>query len=97
LLGLVMPTATPPDQVEVVPGRVVAHPTIGDIGTSEKLAVNANGGGDSFAATGNLAALIAITVDGGAGSDVASAGRAPTSSTAATATTSRSKASAATR
>ena len=31
--------------------------------------VNANGGDDSFSATGNLAALIAITVDGGAGND----------------------------
>ena len=40
-----------------------------DIGTSEKLVVNANGGNDSFSATGNLAALIAITVDGGAGND----------------------------
>jgi Ca2+-binding RTX toxin-like protein len=40
-----------------------------DIGTSEKLVVNANGGDDSFSATGNLAALIAITVDGGAGTD----------------------------
>jgi Ca2+-binding RTX toxin-like protein len=40
-----------------------------DIGTSEKLVLNANGGNDSFSATGNLAALIGITVDGGAGSD----------------------------
>ena len=40
-----------------------------DIGTSENLVVNANGGNDSFSATGNLAALIAITVDGGAGDD----------------------------
>ena len=40
-----------------------------DIGTSEKLVVNANGGDDSFSATGNLAALISITVDGGAGND----------------------------
>ena len=40
-----------------------------DIGTSEKLTVNANGGDDSFSATGNLVALIAITVDGGAGND----------------------------
>jgi Ca2+-binding RTX toxin-like protein len=40
-----------------------------DIGTSEKLTVNANGGDDSFSATGNLAALIEITVDGGAGND----------------------------
>jgi Ca2+-binding RTX toxin-like protein len=40
-----------------------------DIGTSEKLVLNANGGNDHFSATGNLAALIAITVDGGAGED----------------------------
>ena len=31
--------------------------------------LNANGGDDSFSATGNLAALIQITVDGGAGDD----------------------------
>ena len=40
-----------------------------DIGTSENLVLNANGGDDQFSATGNLAALIGITVDGGAGSD----------------------------
>jgi Ca2+-binding RTX toxin-like protein len=40
-----------------------------DIGTSENLVLNANGGDDSFSATGNLAALIQITVDGGAGVD----------------------------
>ena len=40
-----------------------------DIGTSEKLALNANGGDDDYSATGNLAALIRITVDGGAGND----------------------------
>ncbi len=40
-----------------------------DIGTSENLVVNANGGDDQFSATGNLAALIKITVDGGAGND----------------------------
>jgi len=40
-----------------------------DIGTSENLVVNANGGDDSFSATGNLAALIKITVDGGTGGD----------------------------
>ncbi len=40
-----------------------------DIGTSEKLVLNANGGNDSFSATGNLAALIQVTVDGGAGED----------------------------
>jgi Ca2+-binding RTX toxin-like protein len=40
-----------------------------DIGTSENLVLNANGGDDSHSATGNLAALIKITVDGGAGAD----------------------------
>ena len=40
-----------------------------DIGTAEKLVINMNGGDDSFSATGNLAALIQITVDGGSGND----------------------------
>ena len=40
-----------------------------DIGTSENLVLNANGGADSFSATGNLAALIKLTIDGGAGND----------------------------
>ncbi len=40
-----------------------------DIGTSENLVLNANGGNDSHSATGNLAALIKLTVDGGAGDD----------------------------
>jgi Ca2+-binding RTX toxin-like protein len=49
--------------------RVTPAPFAIDIGTSEKLVLNANGGDDSFSATGNLAALIQITVDGGAGND----------------------------
>jgi len=40
-----------------------------DIGTTEKLLLNAGGGNDLFAASGNLAALIALAVDGGAGND----------------------------
>jgi Ca2+-binding RTX toxin-like protein len=40
-----------------------------DIGTTENLVLNMNGGNDSFSATGNLAALINVTVDGGAGND----------------------------
>jgi Ca2+-binding RTX toxin-like protein len=40
-----------------------------DIGTTERLVVNANGGDDAFSATGNLAALIQLTVDGGTGND----------------------------
>jgi len=49
--------------------RVNPAPFSLDIGSSEKLVLNANGGDDSFSATGNLAVLIAITVDGGAGND----------------------------
>ncbi|HKH18094.1 MAG TPA: hypothetical protein VKA57_11255, partial [Solirubrobacteraceae bacterium] len=49
--------------------RVEPAPFAIDIGTSETLTVNADGGDDSFSATGNLAALIQITVDGGAGAD----------------------------
>jgi Ca2+-binding RTX toxin-like protein len=40
-----------------------------DIGTSENLVLNANGGNDAFSATGNLAALIKLTIDGGTGND----------------------------
>jgi Ca2+-binding RTX toxin-like protein len=49
--------------------RITPAPFTLDIGTSENLVVNMNGGDDSFSATGNLAALIQITVDGGAGND----------------------------
>ncbi|MDF2732529.1 MAG: cya 3 [Desertimonas sp.] len=49
--------------------RINPAPFAIDIGTSENLVLNANGGNDSFSATGNLAALIKITVDGGAGND----------------------------
>jgi Ca2+-binding RTX toxin-like protein len=40
-----------------------------DIGTTENVVVNMNGGDDTFSATGNLATLINLTVDGGAGND----------------------------
>jgi Ca2+-binding RTX toxin-like protein len=49
--------------------RVDPAPFSIDSGTSEKLVLNANGGDDRFSATGNLAALIQISVDGGAGID----------------------------
>jgi hypothetical protein len=39
-----------------------------DIGTSEKLELNANGGDDQFSA-GDVGSLISITVNGGAGND----------------------------
>jgi hypothetical protein len=45
-----------------------------DIGTSERLVVNANGGDDSFATSGDLASLIALDVDGGPGNDQISGG-----------------------
>ena len=40
-----------------------------DIGTSENLVVNMNGGDDTFTGSNGLAALISLTVDGGAGND----------------------------
>jgi Ca2+-binding RTX toxin-like protein len=49
--------------------RVNPAPFAIDIGTSEKLIITANGGDDTFSASGNLSALIAVTVDGGAGTD----------------------------
>jgi Ca2+-binding RTX toxin-like protein len=49
--------------------RVNPAPFSIDIGTSENLVLNANGGDDSFSATGNLATLIKMTIDGGTGND----------------------------
>ncbi|MGZ4671231.1 MAG: calcium-binding protein [Ilumatobacteraceae bacterium] len=52
--------------------RITPAPFSIDIGTVENLTLNANGGNDSFSASGNLAPLIRITVDGGAGDDTIS-------------------------
>jgi Ca2+-binding RTX toxin-like protein len=49
--------------------RVNPAPFSLDIGTTENLVLNANGGDDTFAASGNLATLIQIIVDGGTGND----------------------------
>ncbi|GMU83392.1 MAG: hypothetical protein AMXMBFR47_32620 [Planctomycetota bacterium] len=49
--------------------RIIPTPFFLDIGTCENLVLNANGGNDTLACTGNLAALIQITADGGAGDD----------------------------
>jgi Ca2+-binding RTX toxin-like protein len=49
--------------------RVDPAPFSIDIGTTEKLVLNANGGDDFVSATGNLAALIELTLDGGTGND----------------------------
>ena len=62
-------TATTPDGTRVRFDRTDPAPFSVDIGTTENLQLNANGGNDSFTATGNLAPLIAISVDGGAGDD----------------------------
>src|SRR6185295_13891802 len=47
--------------------RTVPAPFTLDIGTSENLVVNMNGGDDTFTASNGLAPLISLTVDGGAG------------------------------
>src|SRR3954471_17451732 len=49
--------------------RVTPAPFSLDIGTSENLTLNANGGDDSFSAGNGLATLIHITADGGTGND----------------------------
>ncbi len=45
-----------------------------DIGSSENLVVNMNGGDDTFTAGNGLAPLISLTVDGGAGNDTITGG-----------------------
>ncbi len=49
--------------------RVNPAPFSIDIGTTENLVLHAGGGDDTVTATGNLAALIKLTLDGGAGND----------------------------
>src|SRR5439155_2400333 len=46
--------------------RITPAPFSLDIGSSEKLVVNANGGDDIFTGSNGLVALIQLTVDGGA-------------------------------
>jgi Ca2+-binding RTX toxin-like protein len=54
--------------------RVAPAPFSLDIGTSENLVVNLNGGNDTFTAGNGLATLIQLTVDGGAGNDTITGG-----------------------
>jgi Ca2+-binding RTX toxin-like protein len=54
--------------------RVTPAPFSIDIGTTENLTLNANGGDDVFAAGNGLAPLIALVVDGGAGNDTITGG-----------------------
>ncbi|WNZ22117.1 calcium-binding protein [Leptolyngbya sp. NK1-12] len=49
--------------------RVNPAPFTLDIGTTENLILNMNGGDDTFSAANNLASSIQLTVDGGAGND----------------------------
>ncbi len=54
--------------------RVSPAPFSLDIGTTENLVLNANGGDDTFTAGNGLAPLISLTVDGGAGNDTLTGG-----------------------
>jgi Ca2+-binding RTX toxin-like protein len=54
--------------------RVNPAPFFLDIGTSESLVLNANGGDDTVTAGNGLAGLIQLTVDGGAGNDAITGG-----------------------
>jgi Ca2+-binding RTX toxin-like protein len=47
----------------------VVDPAFIDAGTIERLVVNLGGGNDRFSATGNVGALVQLSVDGGAGND----------------------------
>lgn len=54
--------------------RVTPGPFSIDIGTTENLQLNANGGDDIFTASNGLASLIALSVDGGDGNDTLTGG-----------------------
>jgi Ca2+-binding RTX toxin-like protein len=54
--------------------RINPAPFTIDIGTSENLVVNANGGDDVVTASNGLSTLISLTVDGGAGNDTITGG-----------------------
>jgi Ca2+-binding RTX toxin-like protein len=54
--------------------RVDPAPFSIDIGTTENLVLNANGGDDTFTAGNGLASLIQLNVDGGAGNDTITGG-----------------------
>src|SRR5262249_3696176 len=54
--------------------RINPAPFSIDIGTSENLVVNMNGGNDTFTGRNGLAALISLTLDGGAGHDTITGG-----------------------
>src|SRR5499433_1690583 len=54
--------------------RISPAPFTLDIGTTENLVLNANGGDDVITASNGLAGLIKLTIDGGAGNDTITGG-----------------------
>src|SRR5438105_4086416 len=66
--------AAAPNGTRVRFDRVSPAPFSLDIGTTESLVLNANGGDDAFSAGNGLASLINLTVDGGAGNDTITGG-----------------------
>src|SRR5215813_13165010 len=54
--------------------RITPAPFFLDIGTTENLVVNANGGDDTITASNGLANLIKLTIDGGDGNDTITGG-----------------------
>jgi Ca2+-binding RTX toxin-like protein len=54
--------------------RTTPAPFSIDIGTTENLQLNMNGGDDTFTASNGLASLISLSVDGGAGNDTITGG-----------------------
>jgi Ca2+-binding RTX toxin-like protein len=54
--------------------RVTPAPFFLDIGTTENLVINANGGDDTITAGNGLAPLIHLTIDGGTGNDTITGG-----------------------
>jgi Ca2+-binding RTX toxin-like protein len=54
--------------------RINPAPFSLDIGTTENIVVNMNGGDDTFTAGNGLASLIGVTVDGGTGNDIITGG-----------------------
>jgi Ca2+-binding RTX toxin-like protein len=65
---------TTPNGTRVRFDRVFPAPFSIDIGTSENLVLNANGGVDSFTGANGLAPLIKLSIDGGAGDDTITGG-----------------------
>ncbi|CAN7749744.1 calcium-binding protein [Bradyrhizobium sp. LjRoot220] len=63
-----------PNGTRVRLDRVTPAPFALDIGTTENLVINANGGDDVIIASNGLATLIKLTVDGGAGNDTITSG-----------------------